>query len=463
MADPRAVVRLLDELVWRVRREGARVSTAQAIDLARAVTLVGIEDREALITTVISVLACTRADRDRVERAFVDFFSGKPARTLFDRLEQLGFTASELDALRELLSRAAEDDGQGDHLGALLEGGSSLDQLMQLAGMDRALSSLVSPMQAGFFAMRMVDAIGVTRARQKLAGLRAMLVDALGERGEALTRALEQELDRAADDVRARVRERSTPPAPPTSRNIANKAFEALSQSEVGEVRRAVRSFAARLRGAERARKRRALHGRIDPHRTLRSALRTGGVPFAPARRKRRRDRPRLVILCDVSDSVRSVATFLLEFAYAAQELFSETRSFVFVSELGETTELFARHGVHRALAAAYGGGIVSVTDNSNYGRVLRSFEERSRTWLDRRTTVVVLGDGRTNYHDDASDALARIRDRARALIWLCPEPRAHWASGDSAMSRYARVCTTVLEVRSASDLESAARRLLVR
>ena len=166
------------------------------------------------------------------------------------------------------------------------------------------------------------------------------------------------------------------------------------------------------------------------------------------------------MILCDVSDSVRSVATFLLEFAYAAQELFSETRSFVFVSELGETTELFARHGVHRALAAAYGGGIVSVTDNSNYGRVLRSFEERSRTWLDRRTTVVVLGDGRTNYHDDASDALARIRDRARALIWLCPEPRAHWASGDS---RYARVCTTVLEVRSASDLESAARRLLVR
>ncbi len=463
MTDPRAVVRLLDELVWRVRREGVRVSTAQAIDLARAVALVGIEDRDALVVTVTSVLACTRADRDRVDRAFLDFFSQKPARTLFDRLEQLGFTPTEVGALRELLERAAEDDAQGDHLGALLEGGSSLDRLMQLAGMDRALASLVSPMQAGFFSMRMVDAIGITRARQRLASLRAMLIDALGERGEELTAALEHELARAADDVRTRVRERSVPAAPPTSRSLIFKAFEALTQSEVDEVRRAVRSFAARLRGAERARKRRAIHGRIDPHRTLRAALRTGGVPFAPARRKRRRDRPRLVILCDVSDSVRSVATFLLEFTYAAQELFSETRSFVFVSELGETTELFARHGVHRALAVAYGGGVVAVTDNSNYGRVLRTFEERSRTWLDRRTTVVVLGDGRTNYHDDASDALARIRDRARALIWLCPEPRAHWASGDSAMSRYARACTSVLEVRSASDLESAARRLLAR
>ena len=104
---------------------------------------------------------------------------------------------------------------------------------------------------------------------------------------------------------------------------------------------------------------------------------------------------------------------------------------------------------------------MVSVADNSNYGRVLRAFEARHLPDVDRRTTVVILGDGRTNYHDDAADVLDRIRARARALLWLCPESPAQYALGDSAMSRYAPRCTRVLEVRCARDLEVAARAIL--
>jgi uncharacterized protein with von Willebrand factor type A (vWA) domain len=191
--------------------------------------------------------------------------------------------------------------------------------------------------------------------------------------------------------------------------------------------------------------------------------LATGGVPFAPARRRRHRDKPRLVLLCDVSDSVRSVACFMLEFVYAAQELFARTKSFVFVSELGETTDLFERETVSAALGRAYGGGIVSVHDNSNYGRVLRTFEAEHLAAVDRHTTVVILGDGRTNYHDDAAEVLDRIRQRARALLWLCPESRADWSMGDSAMPRYAPKCTEVLEVRTARDLETAGRSIATR
>jgi uncharacterized protein with von Willebrand factor type A (vWA) domain len=168
-----------------------------------------------------------------------------------------------------------------------------------------------------------------------------------------------------------------------------------------------------------------------------------------------------MLLLCDISDSVRTVARFLLELTYAAQDLFERTRSFVFVSELGETTELFAREPVGLALGHAYGGGVVSVASNSNYGRVLRAFEERYLRNIDRRTTVVILGDGRTNYHDDGAAVLDKIRERARALVWLCPEPRAGWGLGDSAMSRYAPKCTSVLEVRTARELEEATRALL--
>jgi uncharacterized protein with von Willebrand factor type A (vWA) domain len=152
----------------------------------------------------------------------------------------------------------------------------------------------------------------------------------------------------------------------------------------------------------------------------------------------------------------------MLEFVHAAHELFERTRSFVFVSELGETTDLFAGEPASIALGHAYGGTVVSVHDNSNYGRVLHEFERLHLRDLDRRTTVAILGDGRTNYHDDAAEVLDRIRERSAALIWLSPEPRTQWATGDSAMLRYAAKCTTVLEVRCARELEEAARTLLL-
>jgi uncharacterized protein with von Willebrand factor type A (vWA) domain len=186
-------------------------------------------------------------------------------------------------------------------------------------------------------------------------------------------------------------------------------------------------------------------------------------VPFSLARKDRRRDRPRLMLLCDVSDSVRAAAGFLLEFTYASQELFERARSFVFVSDLGETTDLFARQPVRAAIAHAWGGGVVRAGDNSNYGRVLRAFESRHLSELDHRTTVVILGDGRTNYHDAAAEVLDRIRDRSRALLWLCPEPRGQWSHGDSAMARYAPRCTAVYEVACAADLERAVRGVLAR
>lgn len=466
MSDARALVRLMDELLFCVRRCGVEVSTAQAIDAVRATATVGLEDRDVLRAALACVLVTRTGDLASFHRAFDEFFSRAGAtRTLFERLRALGFSAAEIDVLADLLAREAEVDASGmERLGALLEGGAELDRLMLLAGVSRSLASVSSPMQAGFFAQRIVDRIGTSGAQQKLSALRALLVDALGSRGEEMAAALSLELSRTAEQARERVRARSEESLRVKEGSTASrKSFSALTLTEIAAVRRAVRSFAARLRGAERARQKRARRGRIDPHKTLRRALRTAGVPFSPSRKKRRRDRPKLLVLCDVSDSVRSVATFLLEFTFAAQELFGETRTFVFVSELGETTDLFARQPIERALAVAYGGGVVSVSDNSNYGRMLRAFEQTLLPRVDRRTTVVVLGDGRTNYHDDEAAILGRVRERARAVIWLCPEARASWASGDSAMPRYAKRCTEVVLVRTALDLETAARRILAK
>ena len=257
------------------------------------------------------------------------------------------------------------------------------------------------------------------------------------------------------------------PSAPPPHAEgpCSDRPLALLDAQERAEVRRAVRELAFKLRGAARVRKRHARRGRIDPHRTLRRTLHTFGVPMSPAHVRRRRDKPKLVLLCDVSDSVRDVSALMLELVYSAHELFESTRSFVFVSEVGETTALFRNaQPATRPSRAAHGGGVVPVTGNSNYGRAFRAFVDRYRGAIDRRTTVVVLGDGRTNYLDPGLDALERIRSRSRRLVWICPDARERWAEGDSAMLRYAEICapTSTRCVRCA-NLERAARALTAR
>ena len=463
MADARTALRVTDELLWVLRRAGFAIATSQAIDAVRAVRAVGFDSRDVVRDAIASVVVKRARDRARFDDAFDGYFAREPRRTLWERLAADGFSDAELDVVRELLDAFAVASPESA-LGPLVHRGAELDRLLQLAGSAQMLDSMQSALQAGFYTHRLLEHVGTWRAQDELTSLRVRLADALGDaRADELVAALKREIQRAAEEVRSFVKatiERRDADAEP-GEDLLGSPLAALDDAEVEEVRRAVRAFVQRLRGGERVRRRRSRKGRVDAHTTLRRAMRTGGVPFMLARRARRRDKPRLVLLCDVSDSVRSVARFLLELTFASQELFDRTRTFVFVSELGETTKLFAVQPIDVALSRAYSGGVVPVTHNSNYGRMLHAFEDRVLGDIDRRTTVVILGDGRTNYQDDAAQILDAIRARARAVVWLCPEPRAAWATGDSAMPRYAPKCTRVLEVRSARDLETAARLLL--
>jgi uncharacterized protein len=466
------VLRVLDELLWSLRRAGFPISTAQAIDVVRAVAAVGLARRSQVGDAIAAVVVQRVGDRPRFDRELDAFFalaSAPSRRTLWERLGEKGFLSSELSILRERMAaiQASGADNLAD-LSLLMHGGADLDRLLALAGLPRAIDAESAP-ELGFQTHRLLGSLGVAGARRALGQLRSLLRDALGaERGDALAEALASELERAEEEVRSHVRTTYEARVAEVerqrgARTLATAPFSSLDESEIEEVRRAVRRFAERLRGGARVRRRLARRGRIDPHRTLRQALRTGGVPIHLVRKKRRRDRPRLVLLCDISDSVRAAAAFLLEFTYAAQDLFARARSFVFVSELGETTRLFAEEPVRVAIGRAWSGEVVRTGENSNYGRVLRAFEARHLRELDRRTTVVVLGDGRTNYHDSAAHVLDRVRERCRALIWLCPEPRGRWSQGDSAMASYAPRCSAVYIVRTASDLEHAARALVRR
>jgi uncharacterized protein with von Willebrand factor type A (vWA) domain len=473
MPDPHVLVRVIDELLWVLRREGFDVSTSQAIDALRAVTAVGLERRADVRDAIGAIVVHRARDRDRFDAAFDSFFTGGDtardrSRTFWERLSASGFDDAELNVLRNLMAKLEGSGHAGAPFDTLLGRGADLDRVLARWGAGHEVDAH-SALQLGFLTHRLLSRTGAGAAWRALASLRALLAEALGVRGERIADALAKELEQTEAEITAFVRRSYEASVADLERRRqehrpATTPFVALTDVEIEEVRRAVRRFAERLRGGARVRaRRRALKGRIDAHRTFRRAQHTGGVPFQLVRKQRRRNRPKLIVLCDVSDSVRAAAGFLLEFTYAVQELFSRTRSFVFVSDLGETTQLFEREPVRTAIALAWGDAVMRAGDNSNYGRVLRSFERQYGRALDRRTTVVVLGDGRTNYHDAAADALDRIRERSRALLWLCPEPRGHWGHGDSAMPAYARRCTAVYEVRCAADLERAARAIVAR
>lgn len=464
------MIRILSELFWSLRRAGIEIATSQAIDAAKVVALLGFDERARLRDGLEAVFVRRARDQRLYREAFDAFFSreGLVAGDLYARLAARGFGAAEIDALRELLHAVAERSGQAPEslaLRALTGSPQELDHLLRAAGLRRAVAGLSSKLQLGYYAEKASREIGVPRAQRALERVRDVLREALGdERGDAMARALEEELAALRRRVRSQLEEeldRRAAPELDAAKSALDVPFEQLDARESVEVRRAVKRLAERLRGAARVREKRARRGRIDARRTARRALATMGVPFVPARRKRRRDKPKLVVVCDVSESVRAASRFMLELVSAVAELYEGTRSFVFVSELAEATPLFRGEGAAQAMARILSGELVPVQASSNYARAFAALERELAHSLDRRTTIVVLGDGRTNHQGDGAEVLLRLRERAKAVLWLCPEDPSRWGVGDSAMPRYAAASTAVLGARTARELERAARRIV--
>jgi uncharacterized protein len=467
------MVRVIQEFLWTLRRAGIELSVPQVLDAFRTVLLVGFDDRVVLKQALACVVVQRKELSIRYSSAFERFFSPHPAhsRDFFRRLQAQGFDAETLQRLQEVLQALAQS-GAGNsaheaHLVSLLLGGADLYHALLSSQVQRLLEPMTSRQQLGFYSQKVLSQVGISKAPNALRRWNAELLATFGEQlGGMLIQALSAELELIRAEIRSFVElnlELSEAKAKHGEQSLRDCAFAQLKSEELEEVRRAVRALGQKLRGAARVRWRHAQHGRIHLAATMRSTFRTGGVPMVPKRKKKRNRAPKLMVLCDISDSVRYASLFMLEFVAVVQDLFAKTRSFVFVSELGETTDIFASQPLEKALRLACGGAVIPMTSNSNYGRAFQMFESQFGKEIDKRTTVVVVGDGRTNYRSPALDVVERIRSRARSLLWLCPESKARWGSSDSAMLQYAKHVTRVLEASTANELELAARSLVVR
>ena len=242
------------------------------------------------------------------------------------------------------------------------------------------------------------------------------------------------------------------------SREIAAAQAETLDEHERADLEESLRRLLRSLHGAPRPKRAIAAQGVVDGRRTMRANMRYDGVPFRPVTVRKVEDRPRLLVLADVSLSVRSTARFTLHLVHSLQSVAAQVRSFAFVKDMVEITDLFAEHRIEDALslvlAGLPAGGLLDVDADSDYGTAFEQFLEQYGSAVTRRTTLLVLGDGRGNGKDPRLPVFEELARRARATVWLTPEPRYSWGLGRCDLPAYEEYCDRVQVVRNLHGLE---------
>lgn len=473
-----AIVDRLTAFAAAMRRAGIPVTQAETLDAVRALAVIDLGERRQVRETLAAVSLTSGAQRPTFDALF-DLFLPPRHGTGADT-DTSGGGEGEGAADAESAGTPGEDPGADaeafveELVRRLLEGEEEDVRRLAREAVDRfgrlpGSAAGGGRGEGGWFRYRVMRAVDPARILEELMRRSVADPDTLGalqlrlarDEMEARVRLLVQEIDaevrrRAAADRDPQAIARSTVPAALEELDLLH-----LSVAQQAEMRRRIRPLARRLAARSAVRRRRGHDGTLDVRRTVRRAMSTGGVPFDPAFRPRRPHRPELFLLCDVSGSVATFARFTLLLVHAMQEEFAGVRSFAFVDALDEVSRLFDGEDVEVAVARLMSEArIVWADGHSDYGRALSTFVERHGHEVTARSTVVVLGDARTNYRHPGAQALEGLQRRARRVWWLNPEPRSAWDTGDSVASSYARYVEEMVEVRNIRQLAAFVERL---
>jgi uncharacterized protein with von Willebrand factor type A (vWA) domain len=437
--------------VGELRASGVPVSTTEVLDATEALGQLPLSDRQALKAGLAAALVKEEGHWRTYETLFDLYFSLLPTP-----VGPAGTEAGEDDATPvptpgELAEQAYQ---------ALLEG-----HLEALAGLARAAVARFGGLEpgrhlsAGYYTLRTLRQLGFDDLAERLA---ASAECATGLEGTLLANDYRRRLQQLRAEVDAEVRRRlvSEHGPGPVARALRRPLpedtdFMHLSREEVAALQRSVQPLARKL-AVHLARQRRRRHaGRLDFRATMRRSLSTGGVPVEPRFRSRQRAKPELWVLADISGSVAAFARFTLQLVYALSSQFSRARCWAFIDGVDEVTDLMRQaddvaQAVHSINTVA---DVIWVEGHSDYGHAFSDFLGRWGKELSPRTSVLVLGDARNNYHPVEAWALAELSRRARHVWWLNPEPRAYWDTGDSVLAQYGAHCSGVYECRNLRQL----------
>lgn len=432
------------------RGAGVRISPSESIDAMKAVADIGFADRDVLRDTFLLTLAKSSEDKRSLAECF-DLFFSQPEVT--GPSEQDNEPAENDDTQQPSGDGAAESTPPGlSPLGQMLmsQDRNAIAAAMANAAAAAGLSDIRFFTQRGIYSSRILEQLGIAQLRDDLDAL-TTANPAQAERLAAATEALRENVrDTVSQALLLYGREESE-----NLRNdiLRNAPMSQLDQRQAEQMRVLIRKIARRLREHYSKPRKRQRRGHLDVRRTIRRNAAWGGVPFLTTWKRRHRDKPKIIALCDVSGSVARVSDFFLLLIYSLHEVVSDVRSFAFSGHLEEVSHLLEEKEANEAMKeimAKVGFG------SSDYGKSLADFEKLCLSAVTPQTTVIVLGDARTNNLEPRADILRRISERSKRLVWLNPEGRMAWGWGDSEMPRYATFCSVVRQCSTAKQLERA-------
>lgn len=483
--------RILTSFVRALRSAGAEVSSAEAIDAARALALVGYGDRLAMRDALCASLAKSEEDIVIHNRLFDQYFSrpdtpppgaSKAADPTADE-QQAGSDAggqpgdgppgerqpggeraggggrSEGGQGQASAADEAVDDDPTDERPALQRLAESGDPARIAAAIERAgaaagVDDIRFQSQTAYFVRRILEHLGLEELENRLsARMRERTAQAEAD-VEAMIAARQfiQRHARTYVDQRFELFGKSATEAF-MNEVVAERAIGALSVRDMERMKAVVAKMAKRL--AVRHSRRRPVRnrGQLDIRRTLRANAGHDGMLFDLVWRRKHRDRPKIVAICDVSGSVATYVRFLLLFLHTLHDTVTDLRAFAFSNKLvdvGRILETMSFEAAMQRIVEHVGSG------STDYGQAFEDLHEHHWDVIDRRTTVLVLGDGRSNYGEPRVDILQEASERAKRVVWLCPEPAVRWGTGDSVIPQYRPFCSPMTHCATAIDLEQA-------
>jgi uncharacterized protein with von Willebrand factor type A (vWA) domain len=468
------ILESLSGFVKELRTAGIPVSLTENLDAMEALRHIPLDDREAFKYALAATMVKNNSHWKTFETVFEVYFSLRGRQ--YHLTDDAGVDQQVEEMITDLLGPPEGEAGSADGLTpeqlaellyrALMDGNDAL-----LRAIARAAVTRYAGMEPGrpvggtyylYRTLRQLDLDAVLEkmmdaAREQTHGELTDLEERLAReeyesRLDALRREIEAEIrrrlvaDRGAEAVAKSLRK-------PLPEDID---FMHASREELVALRKAIAPLTRKL-AVRLARKRR--HGRkgpLDFRSTVRHSLSYGGVPADPKFRYPRPSKPEIMVVADISGSVAAFARFTLQMVYAISSQFSRVRSFVFIDGIDEVTDYFKGNedisaAIHRINTEA---DVIWVDGHSDYGHAFETFWDRWGRDVNTKTTVLLLGDARNNYHAAQAWVLAEMAKKARHVYWLNPEPRSYWDTGDSIVSQYATHCDGAYECRNLKQLE---------
>ena len=451
------------EFIRALRAAGVRVSLAESQDAMFGVDQAGVRDAATFKSTMKATLVKSHREQPLFDYFFPLFFTNNkpPLENILEQMteeqqallhEAMQSLMGDLDALRDLLSR-------------LLEGREFSDEELAQLGDASGLPQGDEMYMRSWFERRMNRQSGLTQLERLLEDLLEELAtlgmseEALAELEEMLRENLQGLSEQISQHVGASLAEQMAEQEPREHPDLLDVPLQRLSSGDIDDVRDEVRRLAARLRTRSALRQKRAKSGQFDPRKTIRKNMRYGGVPMDVQFRKRHK-KPSLILICDLSTSMRYAVEFLLTLVYELSDQVRRTHSFIFIHDMVDVSttlaELPPREAVAQVMAENPPGYY-----STDLGNSLNSFHKEHMHLIDSRTTILFLGDGRNNYNDPRLDIAQEMQRKGRRLIWFCPEPRRQWGTGDSDMWEYSMYADKVFMVNNLRQLADSVDRIL--